>query len=37
MYFADETAYEKMYYEAMSSPFEKGVGELLIREIKKQA
>lgn len=37
MYFADETAYEKMYYEAMSSPFEKGVGELLIQEIRKQA
>lgn len=37
MYFADEEAYEKMYYEAMSSPFEKGVGELLVSEIKRNA
>ncbi|MGN0334398.1 MAG: hypothetical protein ACI4DV_01875 [Lachnospiraceae bacterium] len=35
MYIADETAYEKQYYEAMSSPFAKGAGEYLISEIKK--
>lgn len=35
MYFADKTAYDQMYYEAMSSPFERGVGEYLIEEILK--
>ena len=33
MYLADKNAYDSMYYEAMSSPFERGVGEYMIREI----
>lgn len=36
MYIADQNAYEKQYYEASSSPFEKGEGEKLIQEIVKQ-
>ncbi len=35
LYFADQAAYDLKYYEAMSSPFAKGVGELLINEIQK--
>lgn len=35
LYIADETSYDKMYYEAMSSPFERGAGELLVEEIRK--
>lgn len=34
MYFADKTAYDNLYYEAMSSPFEPGVGEYLVEEIR---
>lgn len=30
-YFADESAYDHFYYEALSSPFEKGQGERLMR------
>ena len=36
IYIADEYSYEKGYYEAMSSPFEKGVGELLSKEMKER-
>ena len=36
IYIADEHSYEKGYYEAMSSPFEKGVGELLSKEMKER-
>ncbi len=35
LYIADEISYDQMVYEAMSSPFEKGVGEFLINEIYK--
>lgn len=33
MYLADTEAYDSFYYEAMSSPFERGTGEYLIKEI----
>lgn len=36
MYFADEYAYEHMYYEALSSPFKKGEAEKLVLEIKRE-
>ena len=36
MYFADENAYDAMYYEAMSSPFAKGASEVLINDIKEK-
>lgn len=36
LYIADEVSYDQMVYEAMSSPFEKGVGEFLVNEIRKQ-
>lgn len=36
LYLADETSYDEMVYEAMSSPFEKGVGEFLINEIRQK-
>ena len=36
LYLADETSYENNVYEVMSSPFEKGVGEFLVNEIRKQ-
>ena len=36
LYIADEKSYDEMVYEAMSSPFEKGVGEFLIKEIYKK-
>ena len=36
IYIADEYSYEKGYYEAMSSPFAKGVGELLAKEMKER-
>ena len=36
LYIADEASYDQMVYEAMSSPFEKGVGEFLVNEIRKQ-
>ena len=36
IYIADENSYDKGYYEAMSSPFEKGVGELLAKEMKER-
>ena len=36
LYIADEKSYDEMVYEAMSSPFEKGVGEFLIKEIHKK-
>jgi hypothetical protein len=35
LYIADREAYEKLHYEAMSSPFEKGTGETLVEEIVK--
>lgn len=35
LYIADEASYDQMVYEAMSSPFEKGVGEFLAGEILK--
>ena len=35
LYIADEVSYDQKVYEAMSSPFEKGVGEFLIDEIRK--
>lgn len=35
LYIADEKSYDEMVYEAMSSPFQKGVGELLVNEIRK--
>lgn len=35
LYLADEKSYENNVYEAMSSPFEKGVGEFLVGEIRK--
>ena len=35
LYIADEHSYDEMVYEAMSSPFEKGVGEFLVKEIRK--
>lgn len=35
LYIADEASYDQMVYEAMSSPFEKGVGEFLVNEIRK--
>jgi len=34
LYLADKSAYDNQYYEAMSSPFERGVGEYLIEEIR---
>ncbi|MDD6466577.1 MAG: neutral/alkaline non-lysosomal ceramidase N-terminal domain-containing protein [Erysipelotrichaceae bacterium] len=36
LYLADEHSYDKGFYEAMCSPFEKGVGELLIKEMKER-
>lgn len=33
MYLADEASYKNNYYEAMSSPFIRGTGEYLIKEI----
>ena len=36
MYFADENAYDSMFYEAMSSPFAKGQSEVLINDIKEK-
>ena len=36
LYIADEKSYDEMVYEAMSSPFEKGVGEFLVSEIRKK-
>lgn len=36
LYIADEKSYDEMVYEAMCSPFEKGVGEFLIEEILKK-
>lgn len=33
LYIADKSSYDEMVYEAMSSPFEKGVGEFLTSEI----
>lgn len=36
LYLADEKSYDEMVYEAMSSPFEKGVGEFLVSEILKK-
>ena len=33
LYMADENAFDQQFYEAMSSPFEKGAGEQLIQEI----
>ena len=35
LYIADKKSYDQMVYEAMSSLFEKGVGELLVNEIRK--
>ena len=35
LYLADEKSYDDMVYEAMSSPFRKGVGEFLVNEIQK--
>lgn len=35
-YFADEYAYEQFYYEALSSPFEKGQSEYMMRIIKEK-
>ena len=35
LYLADKSSYDQMVYEAISSPFEKGVGEFLTEEIKK--
>ena len=35
LYLADKKSYDQMVYEAMSSPFEKGVGEFLVKEIRK--
>ena len=35
LYLADKASYDQMVYEAISSPFEKGVGEFLTEEIKK--
>ena len=34
LYLADEKSYDEMVYEAMSSPFEKGVGEFLVKSIR---
>lgn len=34
LYMADEHAYEKQFYEAASSPYAKGAGELLMKQIK---
>lgn len=36
LYLADKAAYDNRYYEAMSSPFERGVGEYLVEEIRKK-
>lgn len=36
-YFADESAYDHLYYEALSSPFQKGQGEKLMRLIAQSA
>ena len=36
LYLADKSAYDNQYYEAMSSPFERGVGEYLVEEIRNQ-
>ena len=36
MYFADEGAYVRNNYEALSSPFEKGESEKMMREIHAQ-
>lgn len=33
LYMADENAFDQQFYEALSSPFEKGAGEALIRQI----
>lgn len=35
-YFADSFAYEQNYYEALSSPFEKGQSEVMIEQINKE-
>ena len=35
IYLADEKSYVENVYEAMSSPFEKGVGEFIVNEIRK--
>lgn len=35
-YFANEDAYEKQYYEALSSPFEKGQSEYLMNILKEE-
>ena len=35
LYLADKSSYDQMVYEAISSPFEKGVSEFLTEEIKK--
>lgn len=37
MYLADKAAYDNRYYEAMGSPFERGVGEYLVEEIRRKA
>ncbi|MPN09930.1 hypothetical protein SDC9_157223 [bioreactor metagenome] len=34
MYITNENAYNNRWYEALSSPFEKGQGEYLINEIR---
>ena len=36
LYLADEKSYDEMVYEAMSSPFEKGVGEFLVQAIRQK-
>lgn len=36
LYIADERSYDEGVYESMSSPFEKGVGEALVKEIKER-
>ena len=35
LYITDEKSYDEMVYEAMSSPFEKGVGEFLVNKFEK--
>ena len=36
LYLADTNSYDQMFYEAMSSPFERGAGEILIKSIKEK-
>lgn len=36
LYLADEKSYDEMVYEAMSSPFERGVGEFLVKAIREK-